>query len=192
MSSSSQTTNAISNHTTAHVFREVGGVIEIDLDDSDGNDTLQQAIHTSRVDLSKKPNDISIENNTVQPLPASARPSNNTLEDSIMVDLTTVKEKNIQQVIQASLLDSKPIGISIERNAQLPPSAQSTINGRMEDAIVLDLTGEEDETTLGSCPLFFRRAHGLFPIPILPGCRQSTQFFHPVGRRRGCGKRISS
>jgi hypothetical protein len=67
VSSLSQTTNAISNHTTAHVFREVGGVIEIGLDDSDDNDTLQQAIHTSLVDLSKKPNDISIENKSFFP-----------------------------------------------------------------------------------------------------------------------------
>ena len=55
------------------------------------------------------------------------------------------REKYSTKVIQASLVDSKPIGISIENNAQPPPSAQSTTNGRMEDDIVLDLTGEEDE-----------------------------------------------
>jgi hypothetical protein len=58
---------------------------------------------------------------------------------------STEEEKSIQQVIQASLVDSKPIGISIENNAEPPPSAQSTTNGRMEDDTVLDLSGEEDE-----------------------------------------------
>ena len=58
---------------------------------------------------------------------------------------STKEKKSIQQVMQASLVYSKPIGISIENNAQPPPSAQSTTKGRIEDEIVLDLTGEEDE-----------------------------------------------
>jgi hypothetical protein len=61
---------------------------------------------------------------------------------------STEEEKSIQQVIQASLVDSKPTGISIENNAQPPASAQSITNGRMEDDIFLDLIREEDDSMI--------------------------------------------